>query len=265
MSNPYFPFFANDWLGSQKVLMMTQAERGAYIQLLAIAWNSQDCGLPIEDIRLESLAGGPVSDLVKSCFFKENERLYNQKLLNVKTKISEISEIRSEMGRKGGLAKAKAIGKQKLKQKPTIQNQNQKPNIKAKTITTLEGVSENMTPAFNDFMEMRKKIKKPVTDNAYKLLIKKLQTLSVDLYAAIKLRSLYCQSCSVHMETIGHPPYLFITECRAPSLKLTDLYWPTIIEAFLIAVIRFCIFVSPLWPHNSRKCLTRGNGVCADG
>jgi len=56
MSLPYFKFFPNDWLGSQNIACMTPAEEGAYIHLLALAWNSSDCTLPDNDEMLAQLS-----------------------------------------------------------------------------------------------------------------------------------------------------------------------------------------------------------------
>jgi len=55
MKLPHFPFYPDDWLSSQKVMIeFDDAERGIYITLLAIAWHYPDCTLPsdIEKCRL---------------------------------------------------------------------------------------------------------------------------------------------------------------------------------------------------------------------
>jgi uncharacterized protein YdaU (DUF1376 family) len=91
MGLPYFPFNAADWVSSPTVMMMTPAERGAYIQLLALAWLDKDCGIPDDDLLLARLAGFQTSDgaslnLVRRCFVKHpsvpnkliNERLYQE-------------------------------------------------------------------------------------------------------------------------------------------------------------------------------------------
>ena len=51
--SPSFQFYARDWLASSSVRRMTLAERGAYIDLLAYAW--QDGGLPDDDAEIARL------------------------------------------------------------------------------------------------------------------------------------------------------------------------------------------------------------------
>ena len=65
---------------------MTLAETGAYINLLASAWQSSDCGLPDDDGQLARLSGAfgeweDVGTSVRSCFYAENGRIFNEKLL----------------------------------------------------------------------------------------------------------------------------------------------------------------------------------------
>lgn len=86
---PAFQFYASDWLGSTKITLMTPAQEGAYIRLLAHAWNSDDCGLPNDDAKLAVLSrlgegwlkGG--SEVLRECFIEKNGRIYNERLLNV--------------------------------------------------------------------------------------------------------------------------------------------------------------------------------------
>jgi uncharacterized protein YdaU (DUF1376 family) len=54
---PYFPFYPNDWLASATVQVMTAAQRGAFIQLLAHAWNQPGCLLRDDDAHLSALSG----------------------------------------------------------------------------------------------------------------------------------------------------------------------------------------------------------------
>jgi len=43
-SLPFFPFYAADWIGSTRVQLMSAAEEGTFIRLLAFAWRNE--GLP---------------------------------------------------------------------------------------------------------------------------------------------------------------------------------------------------------------------------
>jgi len=53
---PAFQFYADDWLGSTKIALMTPAEEGAYVRLLCHAWNDPDCSIPDDDEALEVLS-----------------------------------------------------------------------------------------------------------------------------------------------------------------------------------------------------------------
>ncbi len=84
--SPAFQFYPNDWLGSSKVMMMTPAEEGAYIRLLAIAWGEADGGLPIDDDTLAVLSRLGNSWLrskekILRCFFEKDGRYFNKRLL----------------------------------------------------------------------------------------------------------------------------------------------------------------------------------------
>jgi len=89
---------------------MTPAQEGAYIRLLAYAWNEPDCGLSDDDEQLAILSrlgegwfkgGGAV---VRECFFEKDGRLYNKRLLKERKKQEEWKRKSSE----GGKMSAKA-------------------------------------------------------------------------------------------------------------------------------------------------------------
>jgi uncharacterized protein YdaU (DUF1376 family) len=62
---PAYQMYAGDWLKSRSVRMMTDYQRGWYIQLLNEAWDGQpQCMLPPDDATLQVLAG--VSELTRS-------------------------------------------------------------------------------------------------------------------------------------------------------------------------------------------------------
>lgn len=108
--SPAFQFYPNDWLGSTNIMLMSPAEEGAYIRLLAIAWNSPDCGLPDDDSQLSVLSRlgegwfNGASAKVRACFFSRNNRLYNSRLLQEKKKQDEWRK----KSRGGGIQSGKA-------------------------------------------------------------------------------------------------------------------------------------------------------------
>lgn len=101
MSLPYFKFYPNDWLGSQHVALLTPAEEGAYIHLLALAWNSPDCSLPDDDSALAFLSrlfvGWDESrDKIRRGFTAKNGKLYPKKLQGLFHEAQEVSETKSK-------------------------------------------------------------------------------------------------------------------------------------------------------------------------
>ena len=103
---PAFQFYPNDWLSSPNIMLMTPAQEGAYIRLLAIAWSNEDCGLPDDDNSLALLSrlgegwfnGG--STVVKKCFICKDGRLYNERLMKERTKQEEWRKKSSAGGKK---------------------------------------------------------------------------------------------------------------------------------------------------------------------
>ena len=75
---PWFKFFPSDFMAG--VAEFTGEERGAYISLLCHQWTTGD--LPADRMRLERLAGGPVSDAVALKFVPAatEGRVYNVRL-----------------------------------------------------------------------------------------------------------------------------------------------------------------------------------------
>ena len=52
---PWFSFWVANWLASETVTCMSLAGRGAYIHLLCHQWNSSDCTIPDDEVRLAKL------------------------------------------------------------------------------------------------------------------------------------------------------------------------------------------------------------------
>jgi len=128
---PYFKFFPADWLGSTSVACMTLEQQGAYIRLMAHAWQAADCGLPDDDAALAMLSGlgerwaadgtvlrrmfrwrsseppdGPPASLdelppaMPVCAFEAfNGRCYNRKLVRLKRESVSTSEHRTRAAR----------------------------------------------------------------------------------------------------------------------------------------------------------------------
>lgn len=103
MAKPiWFPLYANDFLASNKVSLMTTEEIGAYFLLLCRAWMDEKCRLPSDDVSLKQM-GRFTGDLtrVRACFFEKNGFLYNERLYAEWKKSQDIAALRSEAGKKG--------------------------------------------------------------------------------------------------------------------------------------------------------------------
>lgn len=117
MSNKAYSFFfnASDWLSSPAVKLMSKAERGTYIDLLAIAWVAEHPGtLPASEDKVRRLA-----ELSKDEWAESSEVLlekfplsecgsyrYNPRLLTEVRKQQELSEKNAENGRRSAERRA---------------------------------------------------------------------------------------------------------------------------------------------------------------
>jgi len=111
---PSFPFYVKDFLSSETIIMMTNAEIGAYVLLLAYCWDWQ--GLPENPQVLKRLAR------IDSTFpnngdniFKKFEiidgKLWNKKLYDIHLASIAFRKNQSDKGKKGGRPKKKATAK----------------------------------------------------------------------------------------------------------------------------------------------------------
>ena len=116
--NPSFPFYASDWLGSNRRAMMSLAQQAGYVNLLCRQWAEPDCTLPDDDEVLARWSelhegwfnGG--SRLVRLCFPKcahKPGRIANPKLLAIKKEREEWRAKSRKGGKKSGrVRRAKA-------------------------------------------------------------------------------------------------------------------------------------------------------------
>jgi uncharacterized protein YdaU (DUF1376 family) len=108
---PAFQFFVKDWTASPTRQMMSLAAQGAYINLLAIAWDSDPIAtIPDQPDKLWKLAGAmpeewkDIKDEVLENFepFDEDStRLVNKRLRRQWLELKEFSEMASDRGKKG--------------------------------------------------------------------------------------------------------------------------------------------------------------------
>lgn len=124
---PAYQFYPADWLSSGSVILMTPAEEGAYIRLLAYDWMGD--GIVDDDTVLATLSrlgegwlkGG--SNNVRKCFIPHPEKpgfLTNPRLQKEREKQKQWKEKSREGGLKSAASRAKKGGKGgSTKRKPT--------------------------------------------------------------------------------------------------------------------------------------------------
>lgn len=134
MSIPYIPLYVADYEADTAHLSIE--EDGAYMRLLRLCWRTPGCSIPDDAAwimrRMRCTADEfhrVVAPLIAEFFRKERGRIYNQRLSQEFRRIEELSQRRSEAGKKGGrpakalndndLDESKAKAKQKhLKPEP---------------------------------------------------------------------------------------------------------------------------------------------------
>jgi uncharacterized protein YdaU (DUF1376 family) len=106
---PAFQFYVKDWLSSSTVRSMSLAARGAYIDLLAFAWQSQPFAtLPNDPAQLCRLVGADSTEWpdiwpqISGCFEVEDGRLVNRRLQDEASKREEFIKKQQANGARGG-------------------------------------------------------------------------------------------------------------------------------------------------------------------
>lgn len=114
---PWFPFYPADFLGAEKVQLMTNEQVGMYVKLLCYQW--MEGSIPEKsssDIAVLRLGWGDETEMrdfnsiLETCFVKhptEKGRLINKRLDEIRREQEEISLRKQEAGRAGGRAKAR--------------------------------------------------------------------------------------------------------------------------------------------------------------
>ena len=145
---PAFQFYAKDWLASSAVRRMTLAERGAYIDLLAHAWN--DGGIENNPKSIAKLLGTTVfrwqklAPAVLSRFTKNGDgRMVNKRQESVRAQQVAHHKERSDSGRKGADKRWKRHGS--AKNQPLAKNG----TASATAVTPSKGVAvgEDVPPS----------------------------------------------------------------------------------------------------------------------
>ncbi len=103
MKRPSFQFYPGDWLSDPNVIAMSAQERGAYIQLISVMWNTEDCSLDPNEEYLAKI--GQVDKVVITsiyhCFKVVNNRLRHKRLDLERDKQDEYRKSCSKAGKLG--------------------------------------------------------------------------------------------------------------------------------------------------------------------
>lgn len=109
---PFFQFHVHDWLTSESVILMNNAQRGAYIMLLAQCWANATCTLPSGSEALRSLAQwtGTVEEfaVILKCFQpapRMSDRLTNPRLWKEWQAAKEKQAVYEERAKQGAEAR----------------------------------------------------------------------------------------------------------------------------------------------------------------
>ena len=134
---PAFQFFVKDWTASPTRQMMSLAAQGAYINLLAIAWDSDPIAtIPNQPDKLWKLAGAMpeewelMQDEVLENFepFDEDPtRLVNKRLRRQWLELQEFTEMATNRAHKGAAARWDTEGQEPGQAEEEDQTQDENP------------------------------------------------------------------------------------------------------------------------------------------
>lgn len=174
---PYFKFSPGRYLTGD-ITICDLTDQGVFINICCHYWLKQG-SICLANVKQRfSMNQDSVNRLLSSEIIKvdENDKIIIEFLDEQLSEFMDISQKRSEAGVSGAKAKAK----QKLSKSKANDNILREDKIREDKNNKGFFDSDKLNSAFNDFLEMRKKIKKPATKRAIELLIKKLNSFSAD-------------------------------------------------------------------------------------
>jgi len=218
----WYKWFPRDFLASATVRKMSYTAQGIYRALLDLQW---EIGVPLSYpeatlvLRLSEFEKNEFEPFFNVCFPDG----INAKLMEQRGKQTAALQAQIEGGKVGGQTAGRGrprVGKGKVRGTPNKQKQKQKQKIVDKS--TIENDVPNVfkthrgMEAWREFVAFRIEIKKPLTEQATKLITNKLQGFSEEemiaaLEAAIEKRwiTIYPKSLpkSEQMNTDATNPY----------------------------------------------------------
>lgn len=173
MKDPAFTFYTSDFLTG--VANLTMKERGQYITLLCLQHQLGHLSLKTIKLNIKDIS----QDVLKKFKKDDDENYYNERLEFEINKREKYIQHQRENGKKGGRPKSQNKTQNKTQIKPKkkpLENENEndidndnKIDIENKYFESLK-----VNTIFNEFLELRKKLKAVNSDRAIKTLINKL-------------------------------------------------------------------------------------------
>lgn len=175
MAKAWMPFYIADYLADTGHL--SHEEHGIYVLSLFHYWQTEQPLIANATILLrvcrcfDTAKFEQLWEIVSQFYYLKDGYWHHKRMDEEIFKANKLSKQRAKAGSKGGVAKAMAKGKQLP---PQSQSQSDKP--KPKTC-----LPEWINPeAWQDFTDMRKKIKAPMTEKAKQMVINKLDSFKTD-------------------------------------------------------------------------------------
>lgn len=181
---PALPLFTDAYMADTRHL--SAAQHGAYLLLLMTAWRMPDCKLPDDDVFLSRCASmdsrsWKTNRDVIMAFWKQDEqkKWYQGRLLDERKYVDDRRHKNSQAGKSSALKRLNRGSttvptKRQPESNPHTHTQIKKEKINNKS--TLFDELPDWLPVqdWNDYLDMRKAIKKPATDRAKQMALKTL-------------------------------------------------------------------------------------------
>jgi hypothetical protein len=188
---PYFKFYTSAWINGDITLESYEIQ-GLFINICAYYWSKD--GYVTMGVLLKKFKGyeNEIDQLEESDIIKVNDGCLDISFLNEQLDSKQLQKyVNQKNGSKGGRPKKeetenKPIGFLKITElkanvNPLVTNIDYRKEDKTIEKKIREDIVEMLSPfdvAFNDFLDMRKKMRKPPTEKAIELIKKSLNNLA---------------------------------------------------------------------------------------
>src|SRR5437868_3886552 len=200
---PAFQFYVKDWLGSPTRRKMSRADKGLFWDLAAIAWDSEEPGtitMPEEDfcklLGILPKVFRKFHEKFPKTFSKVDGKLVQPKLAAQWTRYKEISDIRSAAANLWH-ANASQVLCPAVAVSSAVSSAVTPKTLKEREEKTKYVPAALMVPTdlWFTFVEMRQKIRKPLTNRAADLIVAKLRSLGDQGQDPVEILSQSIMNC----------------------------------------------------------------------